>query len=111
MITFGRSEGILSKMAPQGRKGGREIEAAKRSLALARKWTKSAADALESAQSQLRAAQDEEEEAESFLESVGKRWGVIDVGLEGGDSPAKPSTREDDRKRQRSKFVTPTRWW
>ena len=37
--------------------------------------TKSAADALELAQSQLRAAQDEEGEAELFLESVEKCLG------------------------------------
>lgn len=71
---------------------------------MAKKWTKAAADAVELAQSQLRTAQSQlrlaqtaKKDAESFLESVEKRYEVIDVDLEDDDAPANPA-----KKRQRT---------
>lgn len=92
--------------------GGREsIEAAKKGVAVAKKWTKAAADAVELAQSQLRTAQSQlrlaqtaKKEAESFLESVEKRYEVIDVDLEEDDAPANPA-----KKRQRTVSLSPRR--
>ena len=91
-----------------GSNGVAAREAAKKGVAVARKWTKAAADAVElaqsqlrTAQSQLRMAQDAKKEAELFLESVEKRYEVIDVDLE-DDAPANPA-----KKRQRTVSLSP----
>ena len=97
--------------------GAREsIEAAKKGLAVATKWTRAAADAVEVAQSQLvvaqsqlRTAQDAKKEAESFLESVEKRYEVIDVDDLEDEKPTKSdslSPRQDNNSENQSAAQT-----
>mmetsp|Transcript_32487 Transcript_32487/g.62153 ORF Transcript_32487/g.62153 Transcript_32487/m.62153 type:complete len:365 (-) Transcript_32487:328-1422(-) len=84
-----------------------EVEMEKKRLALATEWGKCAADAAELAKSQLRAAQNEEKEAETFLKIIEKRWEVIDVDLEDDTSPVKLATKEGGCKRQRTVSLSP----
>mmetsp|Transcript_27251 Transcript_27251/g.56793 ORF Transcript_27251/g.56793 Transcript_27251/m.56793 type:complete len:365 (+) Transcript_27251:92-1186(+) len=88
--------------------GGRcEVETAKKRLALATEWGTCAADVAALAKSQLRAAQNEEKEAETFLKIVEKRWEVIDVDLEDDSSPVKLAKKGDGCKRQRTVSLSP----
>ena len=81
-------------MASQGLAGGRgEIEAAKRSLATAKKWEASTAESLKTARERLKDAQrqvnlaqneadnarEQVKEAHEYLLSAEKKWEVIDV--------------------------------
>lgn len=78
-------------------KGRGEMEAAKHRLALAKKWAAFAGEAVDAAQRELRAAQAEEKEAESFLKRVEERWEVVDVDSEGGAVPAEAATGDDGK--------------
>ena len=66
-------------MSSQGLAGCGEINAAKKSLATAKKWEESTKDALKIAEKNARDASDHVKDAELHLKNVEKKWEVVDL--------------------------------